>query len=320
MSNDFSKTPIVFMGTSDFSAIILETLLNNKYNIVGVFTQPDKKVGRNQEVHINPVKQFSLKNKLPIFQPEKLDLEAAKQIKKLDPKLILVTAYGKIIPREILEIPEFGCLNVHASLLPKYRGASPIQNALSCGEKETGVTIIRINEDVDAGDIIAKEKIAIDGSDTAETLSPKIAALGAELLLKTIPKWISREITPEKQDPKQATLCQLIDREDGHIFWEEEAQTIYNKYRAFYPWPGIFSFWISDDVPLRIKLNKISLQKINPESKHKAGEVFELGDKIGVQALDGVIVLEEIQEEGKKSISAKDFINGHSNFIGSVLN
>ncbi len=237
------KIRTIFMGTSVFAKEILASLIEAKYNIIAVFTRPDQKTGRNQEIKISPVKELALSNQVPVLQPEKLDQEAAGEIKKLKPDLIIVAAYGKILSREILEIPGFGCINIHTSILPKFRGPSPIQNALLAGEKETGVTIFLMNEGIDTGDILAQEKIAIERDDDAEILSQKLSELGSKILLEALPLWVEQKLQPQKQDDSLTSLCQLIEREDGRIVWEKEAENIYNKYRAFYHWPGIFSFW-----------------------------------------------------------------------------
>jgi len=309
----------VFMGTSPFAKDIFMSLLDAKYNIIGIYTQSDKKVGRKQKEQMSPVKELAMPNKIPVFQPRKFDTEAIAEIKNLKPDLIIVAAYGKILPKEVLDLPGFGCINVHVSLLPKFRGPSPIQNTILAGEKETGVTIMLMDEGIDTGKILLQKKMAIDNDDTTETVLKKMGEFGSEALLETIPKWIERKIEPVAQDESKATLCQLIEREDGHIMWDDEAQNIYNRFRALSPWPGIFSYFNNNESLQRLKLSKISLQKHAPKIEHKTGEVFEAGDKIGVQTLKGVIILEEVQLEGKNNTSIRDFINGYPNIIGSVL-
>ncbi len=313
------KLRTIFMGTPLFAKEILDALIKNGYNIIAVFTRPDAPQGRKQELAKSPVKESAEANKIPVYQPVSLDEKITEEIKKLKPDITIVAAYGKILPRQILETPGFGCLNIHTSLLPKFRGPSPVQNALLAGEKETGITIFLINEGIDTGDILSQEKIKIGEDDTAESLTEKLSRLGAELLIKTLPLWIERKIKPVRQDDSRASLCQLIEREDGHIFWEEEAKNIYNKFRAFYPWPGIFGFWENNGALERIKLIKISLSEKDPSADHEAGEIFQMGDKIAVQTLKGAVIIEEIQPEGKKPMAAKDFIVGHPNFIKSVL-
>lgn len=309
----------VFMGTSFFANTILEKLLAEKYNILGVYTKPDKKTGRKQTLKPGIVKETAQKNSLRTFQPQRFDKETIAELSSLRPDIIIVASYGKILPKAVLDMPGFGCINVHASLLPELRGPSPIQNALLQGKTETGVTIMLMDEGIDTGAILSQEKIAIDKDDSSGTLFPKIADLGAELLAKTLPAWINRQIEPAQQEKEKATLCQLIEREDGHIFWSHKAAEIHNRYRALTPWPGIFSFWRMDGELLRLKLLKISLQKTDPLTRHEIGQVFELGDKIAVQAMEGAIVLETVQLEGKNPVSAKDFTNGYKDFIGSIL-
>ncbi len=308
------------MGTSELSEFILKALIRKKYNIVGVFTKPDMKVGRQQEETAPLVKKLAQDYKIPVFQPAKFNDAAVEELQKLKPDLVIVAAYGKIIPKKALDIPGFGFVNVHVSLLPKYRGPSPIQNALMAGEIETGVTIMLMNEGIDTGDILAQEVMPISPEDNTGTLTAKMSDFGAEFLLKIIPLWVKRRILPQKQNSSLATLCQLIEREDGHIYWSQEAEAIHNRYRALTPWPGIFSFWKNDMDLVRLKLISIRLQKTNPiGEKHQQGEVFKLGEDIGVQTANGVIIIEELQREGKKTVSMKEFINGYPNLIGSIL-
>jgi methionyl-tRNA formyltransferase len=313
------KLPIVFMGTSELSAVILAAMIKEGYKIVGVFTKPDAKIGREQEIVKSPVKKLAQENKIPLFQPEKLNLEAVEQLKKLKPDLIIVAAFGKIIPQAVLDIPGFGCINVHASLLPKYRGPSPIQNAIMAGENQTGISIMLMDKGIDTGDILAQEKIDIDPDDNTATLMEKLSDLSAALILKTLPLWIERKIQPQPQNNSLATLCQLIEREDGHIFWSDRAEDIYNRYRALSPWPGIFSYWKDGADTIRLKLKTVKLQKMDPQQKHTEGEIFEIGNDIGVQTAEGVIILKEIQREGKKTMDVKEFVNGCPNFVGSIL-
>lgn len=313
------KLRTVFMGTSDLSEAILKSLIENEYNLVGVFTKPDKKVGRKQEVTSPLVKKLAEEKNIPVFQPARFNAEAIENLKQLKPDLVIVAAYGKIIPQAALELPGFGCINVHVSLLPKFRGPSPIQNALLLGEKETGITIMLMDAGIDTGDIISQEVVPISADDNHQTLSEKLSKKGSELLLKTIPLWIEQKIEAKPQDHEHATFCELIEREDGRIYWTNSAEEIYNRYRALTPWPGIFTYYNGGSGLVRLKLIKIKLQKTDPIEKHKEGEVFELGDDIGVQTSKGVIILKEVQKEGKKAIDAKSFINGQPGFIGSIL-
>lgn len=311
------KIRVVFMGTPDFSARLLELLAAHQYNIVGVLTKPDMSVGRKQEIVPSPVKQVALTLKCPVVQPRKFDETTIETVRSWKPDLIVVAAYGKILPSQILGLPGFGCLNVHYSLLPRWRGASPVQNTLMAGETETGVTIMLMDEGLDTGDILTQRKMSIAPEDTQETLLKRLSNISEELLLETIPRWVKREITPIAQDAAGVTLCQLIEREDGRIIWTDDAESIFNRYRALAPWPGIFAFWKWDDGIIRLKLHRVSFQKQTPQNVNRIGQIFELGEKIGVQTGQGVIFLDEVQQEGKTRLPIAEFLLGNKAFIGS---
>jgi len=268
------------------------------------------------------VRKVAQEKKINVFTIEKFNEKSIKQIEDLKPDLIIVASYGKIIPQKVLDIPGFGIINVHPSLLPKFRGPSPIQNAILEGEEETGSTIILMNEKMDEGDILDQKKISFSPEETYPELLQRISQLSSELLLKTIPLWVRREITPQKQDETKATYCQLIERLDGKINWSENAQEIFNRFRAFLPWPGVFTYWQKNDSLLRMKIHQMKIlenyEKIFLE-KFQEGEVFSSEEKIVVKTGEGAIVLEEIQMEGKNKIKADDFLNGYPDFIGTVL-
>ncbi len=314
------KIRVVFMGTPGFAETVLSGLIEKEYNIIAIFAQPDRPAGRKQELAVPPVKTLALSKGIPVEQPDRLDAAAIARVKELKPDIIIVAAYGKILPKEILDIPGFGCVNVHASLLPRWRGASPAQNALIEGDAETGVSIMLMDQGMDTGAILSQQSIAIAQEDTSETLLGKLGTLGSTLLLETLPLWIRKKIEPKEQDASLATACQLIEREDGRIFWNESAESIWNRYRGLTPWPGVFSFWKRPGEEfMRIKLSRISLQKTDPATERKLGEVFEAGEHIAVRAGTGLILLEELQPSGKEPMSARDFANGHPDFVGSVL-
>lgn len=313
------KIRVIFMGTPEFAATLLEGLIEKQYHIVSVVTKPDRLAGRTREAAMSPVKETALKNNLPVEQPEKLNEETIEKISALKPDLIIVAAYGKILPPELLKIPGFGCINVHASLLPKWRGASPIQNALLAGETETGITIMLMDKGMDTGDILAQKHVSIDPRDTKDSLLAKLTEVGKDLLLETVPLWVKRTLLPTPQDDTQATLCQLIEREDGRIMWTDDAESIYNRYRALSPWPGIFTFWRKDDGAIRLKLHRISYQKQSPQTAYTIGQVFELGEKIGIQTGSGVIFLEKVQIEGKTQMDISEFVRGNQDIIGTLL-
>lgn len=309
----------VFMGTSELSEAVLQSLIDAKYNIVGVFTKPDMKVGRKQVITQSAVKILAQKNNLDVYQPARFKTQGVEILQKLNPDLIVVAAYGKILPKTALDIPKFGCINVHVSLLPKYRGASPVQNAILNGEKETGVTIMLMDEGIDTGDILAQKNVAIAENDTTETLMKKLAAKGAETLIETIPAWIDGKIEPKQQDHSLATHCQMIEREDGKISWTDTAQKIYDRYRAFTPWPGVFTSWQLGDEIIRLKLTSIEPHMADISEEHKVGEVFNVGGNIHIQTTEGTIIIKKIQKEGKSETDAKSFVNGYPHFVGSIL-
>jgi methionyl-tRNA formyltransferase len=310
---------IVFMGTPQFAASILDELVQSGYNVVGVVTKPDRSVGRSHELSESDVKLSAKNHGLPTIQPENIDAKAIQNIVDWKPDLIIVAAYGKILPESLLLIPGFGCINVHASLLPKWRGASPIQNALLAGETHTGVTIMLMDAGMDTGDILAQQPVVIDQQDTRETLFLKLTTVGIGLLLETLPSWIQRDIKPTTQDNSQATLCQLIERNDGRIIWTDNAKSIYDRYRALHPWPGIFTFFRRNETLFRLKLLRISYQQLSPQTHYPVGQVVMIGEKIGVQTGAGIVFLEEVQLEGKGRVSIDDFLRGNSDLIGNIL-
>jgi len=306
---------IVFFGTPDFAAVVLEALIENDFNIVAVFTQPDKKVGRRRKIVFSPVKKLALEKKISVFQPENLqDIGIIGEIRETGAGLIIVAAYGKILPKEVLEISQYGAINVHASLLPKYRGASPVQSAILAGEKETGITLMLMNEKMDEGDIVAQEKIKIGENETAESLLGKLGKLGAKMIIEFIPEWIAGKIKPQRQDGKKATYCKLVKREDGKIDWgNETAGEIYRKWRAFQPWPGIFALYCKKGRSSRLKLVDVSLG-LEVGAGKKPGGIVKYNKDAAVETKKGLIVLRKVQPEGKKIMNAGDFLRGNPNF------
>ncbi len=311
---------VVFMGTPEFAETALAALIQASYHLVGVVTQPDRKTGRKQELTASPVKVRALRHGLPVYQPEKLNAEAIQTIRAWKPDILVVAAYGKLLPPDVLALPGFGSVNIHASLLPRWRGASPVANALMAGDTETGVTLMEIDPGMDTGNVIAFAQTPIGPDERGAELLARLATLGADLLVRTLPLWITRTLTATPQATDGVTLCQLIDREDGRIFWSAEASEIYNHYRGLHPWPGIFSFWRrgADDV-LRIKFHAITLQKTAPALSQPIGTVLEIGEEIGIVTGSGVIFLQTLQLEGKEVMSIKDFVKGYPDFIQSVL-
>lgn len=314
-----NNTKIIFFGTPEFAVVILKSLIDHEYNIVAVFTQPDKKVGRKQEIAYSSVKKIALENNIKIFQPENLrESGLDEEIKNINSDLFVVAAYGKILPKDILDIPMFGAVNIHTSLLPKYRGASPVQCAILAGEKETGITLMKMNEKMDEGEILLQEKIEISKNETAEALTEKLAQLGAKMIVEFVPEWIQGKIKSIPQDQNMATYCKPVRREDGKIDWNSAAEEIFRAWRSFQPWPGIFSMLAVKKQFKRLKLSKIN---IVPDVKtgEKNGKIIKYNQEIVVQAKNGLIVLKKIQLEGKKEMDADEFLRGNSEFVGSIL-
>jgi len=293
---------IIFMGTPGFGAIILEGLIKNNYKPALVITAPDKPVGRKQILTPPLVKIIAQKYKIPVEQPKKV-LNYKLQATRMKPDLIIIAAYGEIIPKEILEIPKHGCLNVHPSLLPKYRGPSPIQAVILNGDKETGTTIILIDEKMDHGPIIANRQLPIsDPKITTDELSKELAALSIDLLVEIIPKWINGEIKARPQDKSKATYTKIIKKEDGKINWKKSAIEIERQIRAFYPWPGTFTFWKGK----RIKILKAEASKTAPENN------------LAIKCGKDYLIIKKLQPEGKKPIEINDFLRGHPDFINFI--
>ena len=278
-----NKIKIVFIGTSEFGAIILNELVKNNYKPVLVITIPDKPAGRKKILTPSPVKKGVKLLKIKIAY----DL---KEIKKIKPDLIITAAYGKIIPKDILEIPKYGALNIHPSLLPKYRGPSPIQTAILSGDKETGVTIMMMDKKMDHGKIISNFQFPISNKITYKELSKKLAKLSAKLLMETIPKWIKGEIKAKEQDHSKASYTKIIKKEDGKIDWNKPAQEIERQIRAFDPWPGTFTFIKKGDRKIRVKILEAKLSKNNQ------------------------LIIKKLQPEAKKPMSFEDFKKGYHEF------
>ncbi|MFA6159928.1 MAG: methionyl-tRNA formyltransferase [Parcubacteria group bacterium] len=310
---------IIFMGTPEFAANILRVMLKERFDIISVYTQSDKKVGRKQILEKSVVKKVAEEYKIKVFEPKKFDEDVVREIENQKPDLIVVSAYGKILPKDVLNIPKYGVINTHPSSLPKYRGASPIQNAILNGEKKTAATIMNLTEKVDAGDILKQEEVEIGDHETYPELSQRLSDISARLLIEIILLLIAGKIEPKKQNESEATFCQLIKKEDGKINWEEKAKDIYNRFRAFYIWPGIFTYFEKDNLNLRLKLNKISLDENVKENDFENGKVFEENEVVKVKTSKGNVILEEVQLEGKNKMQATDFVRGYANFVGSVL-
>lgn len=299
---------ILFMGTPDFAVHSLEALLGAGYQVVGVVTQPDRPVGRKQVMTPPPVKEAALRHGLPVYQPEKIRQADALQsiLSETKPELIVTAAYGQILPKELLDAPRFGCINVHASLLPKYRGGAPIHKCIVEGEKESGVTIMYMVEALDAGDMISKVVVPIEERDTVGTLHDKLAEAGSALLLETLPKLLAGELQAEPQNHAEATFAPNIKRADEWIDWTKSAESIYNQVRGLNPWPVAYTKF-EGKVWKLWWVEKISLTEVQGEPGTIIGRET---DGLVVACGQGSVKVMELQPEGKKRMSMADFLKG----------
>lgn len=311
----------VFFGTRELGAKVLESLVRGGYSLSLVITGPDKPAGRKQELLPSPVKKVAREHNLPLAQPEKpAELLSRPELKEAE--LFVLAAYGNILPKELVELPPKGVLNVHPSLLPKYRGPSPERTALLEGEEKTGVSVMLMDEEIDHGPILAQEEFVIPKGMRHEELHSKLGEIGGKLLVKTIPEWIQGDIVPAEQDHSKATFTKKITKEDGRIDWSKTAAYIARQIRAFDPWPGTFTLFKMKDTNQNSRLLKILKAEVIPQTptEKAVGETFLTSDgKLAVQCGEGALIIERLQLEGKNPVSARDFLLGHKNFLGSLL-
>ncbi|MFQ3658254.1 MAG: methionyl-tRNA formyltransferase [Anaerolineae bacterium] len=300
---------IVFMGTPEFAVPSLNALIRH-HEVVGVVTQPDRPAGRGGELRPPPVKQLALAHGIPCMQPVKLR-EVKDWLRAQDADLFVVAAFGQILPQSVLDMPKHGCLNVHGSLLPRWRGAAPIHAAIRAGDAETGITIMLMDAGLDTGPMLTKASTPITADDTSATLHDRMAALGASLLIETIPPYLNGEITPQPQDDALATYAPQIDKDEGRIDWHAPAAQIERTIRAFDPWPGTFTHWEG-------KLLKVHRARVRV-GQQPIGSVALVEGALCVGTGDGLLELVELQLEGRKRIPAEDFIRGHPQIVGALL-
>ncbi|MBE7011655.1 MAG: methionyl-tRNA formyltransferase [Ruminococcaceae bacterium] len=306
---------ILYMGTPDFAVPSLLALIENNYEICGVLTQPDKPKGRGHKLTPPPVKECALSHNIPVFQPETLKNEAfSEELKTLNPDIIVVAAYGKILPSYILDYPKYGCINIHGSILPKYRGAAPIQRAIIDGEAETGITIQLMNEGIDTGDILFIEKIPIGEKETAGELFDRLSLIGAKTLLKTLEKIENGSITRTPQNHDEATYAKMLDKETGKIDWSKSAKEIFSLIKGTNPYPVAHTLYKGEVL-------KIYTADVGGKTNAAAGEIIGLpSKKIEVACGDGVsLLISEVQLFGKKRMDTASFLNGNSIDIGELL-
>lgn len=306
---------IVFMGTPDLAVTILDAIVHSDHQVVAVVTREDKPKGRGKELAFPPVKDYALSHDLPVFQPEKIKTEEAVQyLRTLDADIFVVAAYGQILSREILSIPKYGCINVHTSLLPKYRGSSPIQWAIIEGEKETGVTIMQMDEGMDTGDILFTQTIAIDPDETGGSLHDKLADLGAQMIVPALNAIEAGDVHPVKQDDTRATYTKMLSKKMGFIHFDRSADEIARLVRGLDPWPSAFTLYQG-------KILKIWKAKPFREVSSKTpGTVLRVDQEaIYVDTGNGVLQITELQLEGKKRLQAKEFLLGCKIQAGDIL-
>jgi methionyl-tRNA formyltransferase len=308
---------IVFAGTPQFAAIALKALLNSEHQILAVYTQPDRPAGRGRELKPSPVKQLALENNVPVYQPLKLrDPKEQEILRNLNPDLLIVAAYGLILPQAVLDIPShpsIGCINIHASLLPRWRGAAPIQHAILANDRETGITIMKMDAGLDTGDILSLHPCPILPTDTSEILHDKLAILGANALIETLKKLEKKEITPIKQDANLATYAAKIEKEHGQIDWEETAIALDCKIRAFNSWPVAFTrihgesirIWMAEPLPKIENYNYSAAGTILPSDKNE----------ILVATGEGILRLLEIQLSGGKRLPVSEILKSKENLF-----
>ena len=299
---------IVFIGTGEIGVPTLNALLNSEHEVVGVVTQPDKPVGREQRIEPPPIKKAltgrALPPGAPIFQPPKIkDPQAIEDIRRLAPDLIIVAAYGQILPRDVLEIPRLACLNLHASLLPRWRGAAPIQAAIAAGDRETGITVMHMDEGLDTGDVLLQRSVDIAPDDTGGSLHDRLAQIAPEALLEALRRLAAGNAPRIPQDNARATHAPKLKREHGQIDWSESAEAIERKIRAYNPWPGAFMKVSSQN----LKIFSASVVDLNGQP----GQILRSDKELIVATGKGALSLAEVQHEGKRRMMAAEFLRGH---------
>ena len=310
-------TNLIFMGSPQFAVPTLEALARD-HHVLAVFTQPDKPAGRGQQLTAVPVKQWAIAHDIPVHQPKSFRKEpqAIEVLRDLRPEVIVVAAYGLILPQAVLDVPPFGCLNVHGSILPRHRGAAPLTSALLAGDAETGITIMKMDAGLDTGPMLSVAREAIRSDDTTASLSERMSHLGAQLMADTLPKYLRGEIATQPQSEEGVTYSPKIDKANAQINWRKPAVEIERMVRAYTPWPGTHTFWNGQ----LVKVLKAEIRDERLAMTNQAGLVVKLEDEsIGVATGEGVLVLKEIQLAGRKALKAEDFVRGQLKFIGAIL-
>ncbi len=308
---------VIFMGTPTFALPALDRLAADGYNVVSVVTQPDRPVGREGTPQPSPVKRRALELRFPVMQPAKVRAtEVIEEIRRLAPDAIVVAAFGQMLPPALLEIPPLHCINVHASLLPRWRGAAPIAAAILAGDKETGVTIMLMEAGLDTGPILARRAIPIEPRDATRTLTERLALLGADLLSETLPKWARHEMTPRPQPEEGVTVVNMFHKKDGLLDWQRPADELDRRCRAFDPWPGCYTLWRGKT----LKLLAVSPQPDWRGETHPGEAMFLVGTgSLAIATGGGTLLVHRLQLEGGRPLSAEEFLRGHPTFVGARL-
>ncbi len=301
----------VFMGSPDFSLSALR-LLNEQYQVVGVVTQPDRASGRGRELKAPPVKTLALELNIPVIQPEKLrEPEAMQQLRDWNPDLIVVAAFGQILKKDVLDLPKYGCINIHASLLPRWRGAAPINAAILAGDEETGITIMKMDVGLDTGPMLAMKKIRIRRDDTAGSVFQALSKLGANLLIETLPDYLSGTLTPTPQPEEGSTYAPMLKKQDGLLDFTRPAVELERRVRAMNPWPGAWFEWNGNVL-------KVLRASVSEAKGLGIGSRFTVEGRPAIMSADGALVLDEVQPAGKKAMPGKSFLSGARDWEGPL--
>lgn len=306
---------MIFMGSSDYGMPVLKNLIAENFNIVSVYTKSDP-ITKIKLKQSNPIESLAISNQIPVHLPKKIDEKEIDLLTKIAPDIIIVAAYGLYLPPKIIDLPKFGCLNIHPSLLPKYRGPSPVISAILSDEKATGVSIIKINNKLDAGPMLKSQIVNRICNETAYDLTKRLFSIGSELLIDIIPRWIKNEISPISQKESDATFTKKITKSDGEIKWNLSSKEIYLKTLAYNPWPKTYSWWNGK----RIILTKMELTSTKENNNVAPGTIIRTSsNKIAISTATTDLLLSTIQLEGKREISVQEFVLGHPTFINSKL-
>lgn len=311
------KLRILFMGTPEFAVTPLEQLILHKFQVVAVYTQPDKPAGRGRSLVPPPVKKAALALKLPVVQSANLkEAEVVARLADFQPDAIVVAAFGQILPQSVLDIPRYGCINLHPSLLPRFRGASPVAAAILAGDEVTGVSLMLMDSGLDTGPILAQKSVSISPQDTTGSLTDKLSQIAAELLPEVVVRWTGGEITPQPQNETEATYSAPITKEEGEIDWHLPAVDTWRRVRAFQPWPGCYTGWSGR------RLEVIEAMLLTGKGTLAVGQVVALNKEraaFGVNTGEGILGVLKVQLEGKRAMPAAEFLRGQRQLIGAVL-